>query len=261
MQLWRARPPDSVRFVQAPPLLPLELLEIVTASVVIFVGATLQGSVGFGLSLVAAPILMLLDPRYVPGPLLAVSILLTILTLWREHRHVDFGGIGPVLIGRLPGTLIGLWLLIALPPREMRLTFGVMLLAAVAMSASPLRFEPTPRTLAGAGLLSGIMSMTTSAGGPPLALVYQSSAGATLRATLSGHFLIGAAISLVALRGGGRLGESEVLLSGLLVPGLVLGFLVSSRIRHRLDAGYTRRTVLLVSGAAGAAVILRELIG
>jgi uncharacterized membrane protein YfcA len=202
---------------------------------------------------------MLLDARYVPGPLLAVSILLTFLTLWREHRHVDLGGMGPVLIGRLPGTLIGLGLLVALPAREMSLTFGVMLLVAVAMTASRLRFEPTPRALAGAGLLSGIMSMTTSAGGPPLALVYQSSAGATLRATLSGHFLVGAAISLVALRGGGRLGESEVLLAALLAPGLVVGFLVSSRIRHHLDAGHTRVAVLLVSAAAGAAVILRVL--
>lgn len=243
------------------PSLPLEIVELVTVSVVIFAGAALQGSVGFGLSLVAAPILMLIDARYVPGPLLAVSILMTVLTLWREHRHVDFGGVAPVLVGRIPGTFIGLWLLVALEPREMSFTFGAMLLAAVAMSASRLRLEPTPGTLASAGLLSGIMSMTTSAGGPPLALVYQSSAGATLRATLSGHFLIGAAISLVALRGGGRLGESEIVLAALLAPGLVLGFLLSSRLRHVLDAGQTRIAVLAVSGTAGVAVILRELVG
>jgi uncharacterized membrane protein YfcA len=216
--------------------------------------------VGFGLSLVSAPFLMLIEPRFVPGPLLAVSIVLTVLTLWREHRHVDFGGIGPVLAGRLPGTFVGLWLLLTLPPREMSLTFGAMLLAAVAMSASRLRLAPTPPTLAGAGLLAGIMSMTTSAGGPPLALVYQSSAGATLRATLSGHFLIGAALSLLALRGGGRFGEDETALAALLTPGLLFGFLVSSHLRHRIDAGYTRIAVLLVSGTAGLAVILRELV-
>jgi uncharacterized membrane protein YfcA len=203
---------------------------------------------------------MLIDPRYVPGPLIAASILLTMLTLWREHRHVDFGGIGPVLAGRIPGTLLGLWLLIALPPREMSFTFGTMLLLAVAMSASSLHVAPTPRTLAGAGLLSGIMSMTTSAGGPPLALVYQNRAGATLRATLSGHFLLGATISLLALRSGGRLGRGEIVLATLLVPGLLLGFFLSSQLRHRIDAGYTRTAVLLVSGTAGAVVILRELV-
>lgn len=244
-----------------PPSLAQDGPEILAASLVIFVGATLQGSVGFGLSLVAAPILMLLDPRYVPGPLLAVSILLTLLTLWREHRHMDFGGVGPVLAGRLPGTLFGLWLLVSLPPRGMSITFGVILLAAVAMSASPVRLAPTRRTLAGAGFLSGIMSMTTSAGGPPLALVYQSSKGATLRATLSGHFLIGALISLLALRVGGRLGEAELLLATLLAPGLLVGFALSGRMRHLLDAGYTRTAVLSVSAIAGLAVILRPLFG
>ena len=63
----------------------------------------------------------------------------------------------------------------------------------------------------------------------------------------------------VALGGGGRLGEGEMVLAALLAPGLVLGFLLSSHIRHLLDAGHTRIAVLLVSGAAGAAVILREL--
>jgi uncharacterized membrane protein YfcA len=46
----------------------------------------------------------------------------------------------------------------------------------------------------------------------------------------------------------------------LLAPGLVLGFLLSSRLRHLLDAGYTRIAVLAVSGTAGVAVILRELV-
>lgn len=242
-----------------PPSLAQDLPEILTASLVIFVGAALQGSVGFGLSLVAAPILMLLDARYVPGPLLTVSVLLTLMTLWREHRHVDFGGLAPVLAGRIPGTFIGLWVLVSLPPREMSITFGLILIAAVAMSASRVRLAPTHRTLAGAGFLSGIMSMTTSAGGPPLALVYQSSQGATLRATLSGHFLIGALISLLALGGGGRLGEVELLLAALLAPGLVVGFAVSGRIRHLLDAGYTRIAVLSVSAFAGLTVILRPL--
>jgi uncharacterized membrane protein YfcA len=138
--------------------LPLEIVELVTASVVIFVGAGAARLRGFGLSLVPHRSSCCSTRAYVPGPLLAVSILMTVLTLWREHRHVDFGGVAPVLVGRIPGTFIGLWLLVALSPREMSFTFGAMLLAAVAMSASRLRLEPTPGTLASAGLLSGIMS-------------------------------------------------------------------------------------------------------
>lgn len=232
---------------------------LIIASAAIFAGATVQGAVGFGLSLVAAPVLLLIDPHYVPGPLLAVSILLTLLILGREHRHVEIHHLGPVLLGRLPGTAIGLWLLVSLAPRAMNLTFGALILSAVAMSATRARLQPTRPALMTAGLLSGVMSMTTSAGGPPLAIVYQSTGGATLRATLSGHFLIGAAISLIALGGGGRLGDREALLAGILLPGLLAGFWLSGRLHRRLDAGRTRTAVLCVSGAAGAAVILRAL--
>jgi uncharacterized membrane protein YfcA len=238
--------------------LPSANWELALAALAIFAGAAVQGAVGFGLSLVAAPILLMIDARYVPGPLLAVSILLTVLILIREPDDIELKDIVPVLIGRLPGTLIGLWLLIALEPREMNTTFGFMLLAAVAMSLSRARFEPNRSTLVTAGLLSGVMSMTTSAGGPPLAIVYQSARGARLRSTLSGHFLVGAAISLVALRGGGRLGWDEARLTLFLLPGLIVGFWVSSRLRHGLDAGYTRITVLGVAAAAAIAVLYRE---
>lgn len=239
--------------------LPTAPWELALATVAIFAGAAVQGAVGFGLSLVAAPVLLLIDPRFVPGPLLALSIFLTLLMLAREPRHLALRDLGPVMLGRIPGTLTGLWLLLALAPRQMELTFGIMLLLAVAMSATRRIIEPTQRALVAAGVCSGVMSMTTSAGGPPLAIVYQGSDGAKLRATLSGHFLLGASVSLIALRGGGRLGYDEAVLCTILLPGLAAGFLASSRFRHRLDAGLTRTAVLAVSASAAIAVIIRAL--
>jgi hypothetical protein len=48
----------------------------VAANVVMAVAGALQASVGFGLALLAVPILTLLDPNLVPGPmLLAGSVL------------------------------------------------------------------------------------------------------------------------------------------------------------------------------------------
>ncbi|MDQ3385935.1 MAG: sulfite exporter TauE/SafE family protein, partial [Actinomycetota bacterium] len=36
--------------------------------VAVLVGALVQGSIGFGLNLIAAPVLALVDPDLVPGP-------------------------------------------------------------------------------------------------------------------------------------------------------------------------------------------------
>src|SRR5690606_17755869 len=42
--------------------------QLILALVVLFVGSAIQGSVGFGLNLFAAPLLVLIDPGLVPAP-------------------------------------------------------------------------------------------------------------------------------------------------------------------------------------------------
>ncbi len=48
--------------------MPLELTEILAASAIITVGATVQATVGFGLGLVAAPVLLLTIANAGPRP-------------------------------------------------------------------------------------------------------------------------------------------------------------------------------------------------
>ena len=63
----------------------LELLILLAACTIVAFSAILQGSVGFGFSIVAAPLLILLDRRLVPGPLLLAGLLLVIFLTFREH--------------------------------------------------------------------------------------------------------------------------------------------------------------------------------
>ena len=44
-----------------------------------------------------------------------------------------------------------------------------------------------------------------------------------------------------------------------LVPGIMLGFAVSSRLKGLVDRGYTRPAVLTIAVATGLGVILRQL--
>ena len=95
-------------------------LELVGAATIVMVGATLQGSVGFGLGMLAAPLLLLIDPMFVPAPLLTAALALTLLVAKRERRAIDFRGIGWVLLGRLPGAFLGAFVLsVALSLRSM----------------------------------------------------------------------------------------------------------------------------------------------
>ncbi len=58
---------------------PLNLYEIFFAILIVVIGSILQGSIGFGLGPFSVPLLLLIDPVFVPGPLLLSALVLTIL--------------------------------------------------------------------------------------------------------------------------------------------------------------------------------------
>jgi uncharacterized membrane protein YfcA len=233
--------------------------EFAIASAAIFSGSVLQGAVGYGLALVAAPVLFLVDERLVPAPLLLSALMLTVSSAYRDRHAIDFNGLLWGSAGRIPGTVIGAAILAALPPERLAGPLGVIVLLAVAMSASGMRVGPGPRTLLFAGLLSGIMGTTSSIGGPPLAMVYQHSPGDEIRGTLGGFFVIGCLMSLFGVAAVGRLGTYELVWGASLLPAVVLGFAVSSRLTPWIDRGYTRPAVLAVAAVGGVSVMIRQL--
>ena len=235
-------------------------IDFLLASICMGFGATLQGSVGFGMGLLGSPILMLIDPGFVPGPILLSTLVLTLGLTHREHQSIDLRGVAWALSGRIVGTIAGAAVLALLPADELALLFGTFVLLAVAMTVSGLRLEPTRPILVGAGTLSGVMGTVASIGGPPMALVYQHATGSRIRATMSGFFFAGTILSIAALAGVGRFGVREVLLTLVLLPGVFAGFLVSGRTARLLDRGYTRAAVLVTSGISGLVVILRQLL-
>ena len=54
-------------------------MEIAIAIVVIFVGSYVQSSIGFGLAIIAAPVLFFIDPLYVPAPITISALTLSIV--------------------------------------------------------------------------------------------------------------------------------------------------------------------------------------
>ena len=223
-------------------------------------GAALQGSVGYGMALIASPLLILVEPRLIPGPYLLASQLLSILMILRERRSIDFYGLKWALLGRIPGTVLAGYLLAVISENVMVLMFGFLVLLGVVISVAGVRFPPRPKNLFFAGLLSAIMGTIATIGGPPMALVYQDASGDELRSTLSGYFIIGGFFSLAALMVIGRFGLVELWLSATLLPGIILGYLISSRILPLLRRQNTRTAVLVIAAVSGLVVILREMI-
>lgn len=230
------------------------------AIAIVAAAAAIQASIGFGLAIVAAPLLALLDRAYVPGPLIASGTCLALIMALRERQAMDRSGVRVAVAGRVLGAIPAGYALRVASQATYDLLFSTLVLAAVALSLLHRDIRPTPRAIFAAGIASGFMGTITSIGGPPVALVYQRSRGPELRATLAGMFLLGSLISLVVLAAIGRFGAAELSRTAVLVPGVVLGVLVSRPLLHRFDSGATRPLVLALSAGSALAVLARALL-
>lgn len=217
----------------------------------------MQGVVGFGIALVAAPVLILVDPRLVPAGMLVVSCVAPWTTLVQEWRHIDWRGLRWSLIGRLLGTGAGVWLVAVLSGDGIGVAVAVLVLVAVAVSISGVHLGINRPRLLVAGVLGGVGGTATAIGGPPMAVLYQHEDGPTIRATLAAFFAVGQVVSLVALLASGVVEARAAWTGAVLIPATLLGALLARRLRHHVDAGRMRPAVLTVAAVSAVALLVR----
>ncbi len=239
---------------------PLTLTEALLAIVIVFAGSIIQGSVGFGLGPLAVPLLVLLDPVFVPGPLLLAALLLTFLLYRREKHAVVRSDLTWAVFGRLLGTVVGAVLLESLSGGRFSLWAGILVLAALGIFASGMSLPVNRLNLVSAGTVSGFMGTVASIGGAPMALLFQDQKGPRIRGTLSGIFVVGTVLSIASLIVIGRFGVRELLAAAVLVPGIAAGYWISARTAPFLDAGRIRMAVLTVAGLAAGLLIVRNFV-
>lgn len=238
---------------------PFDLISAFVAFLIAVSGSLLQGSVGFGLGLVGVPLLVLIDPVFVPGPLLLGAFLLNLLISHREKAAVDSKNVAWAVPGRILGAILGALILSFVPKEHLSLLFGTMVLLAVGITFAGFDFAAIPRNILVAGTLSGFMGTTSAIGGAPMALVFQKQKGPRIRGTLSVIFAIGTVISMTSLLIIGRFGFPEVKAAMVLFPGIVVGFFLSRRTARILDRGLIRITVLITAALSGLFVIFDNL--
>ncbi len=239
---------------------PISITVLCIAYGVVFIGAVLQGSLGFGLGTFAVPLLVLLNPILVPGPLLFLAFFLAILIYRREKAAVKTQDLKWGIMGRFLGTVAGALLLVIVPSEYFPPMVGLFVLLSLLFLSSGYRVRLTPRNLISVGTLSGLMGTTAAIGGPPLAMLYYDQKGPRIRGTLSGIFIFGTISALIALTFLGRFGRDEMIISLSLLPAILFGFVVSRHSAAFLDRGYIRPTILTVSGIAALITIIEHFV-
>ncbi len=240
---------------------PLTVPQWMLASLVVLCGTLVQGSIGYGVGLIGAPLLFLIHPILVPAPVVVIGMVVPGLILLREWRAVRPAEVAWAMPGSIAGTALAGLLLGLVTDRTLGLLFGILVLAAVGLSMAGRVPRRSPAHLVTAAGLSGFMGTTTGIGGPPLALLYQASTGPRLRGTLSAIFVPTAVLALLALGQAQRFGPVELLLGISLLPAVIAGFVLSIPLAGVLDRRWLRPVVLAVSALAATVAIARALTG
>jgi uncharacterized membrane protein YfcA len=224
------------------------------------IAALLQGTVGVGFGMLSVPLLSLIDPSLAPAPQLLVALPLTITMAWRERKAIDLHGFWWIIGGRIPGAVLGVALLAIASQRMLDVFTALIVLGAVAAIALGVRIRRTPRTKLAAGMTSGTTGVVAAIGGPPVALLYSSDDSDIIRSTLAAVFTIGISTSIIFRYASGNLSASDVRVSAVLLPAVLIGYVVSLAVKDRIPKDRVRSAILVVSGFGACALLVRALV-
>ena len=161
----------------------------------VLAGGVVQSTIGFGLAVVAAPVVVLLAPDLMPAALLLPALTLPLLQLSRGPRDVAWRPLGWALGARTLFTPVGVAVVAWFSPRAIAALVGVLILVTVALSIRAIDLRATPRNAAVAGAVTGISGTSAAIGGPFLALVLQHERPERVRSTLAVFFVAGSLLA------------------------------------------------------------------
>jgi uncharacterized protein len=236
---------------------PLDPFTIAFAIATMAIGSAIQSSVGIGLALFVVPLLALLDPSFIPGPMLLAGVMLALMTAYRERAAIDVPALGSSLVGLAFGTIAGAFALRFASGPYLGKTFGVLILLAVLLSVAGYRFTATPRSLMIAGGAAGIMGAMAGIHGPPISLVFQNAEPRVARGMLSAFFSIAYLAAVAALAAFGLFGMPQLVRAGILVPGVVIGLVVAPHIAPHIDGMRLRLIILGIAATSALALLVR----
>lgn len=233
------------------------ILLLLLSNCAVFAGALLKGGVGFGFAMLVAPVFLIFVPQYLPATLLWVQLWLSLVYLIRDHKAIQFHGLGMALIGRFVGTGVAFFLLRYFTERHLEISTVILMGGIVVVLAMPGTIAPTKKALSIAGFFSGITSTILSISGAPMAPVLRDSHAKSISGMMAGFNLVGIGISLIVLYYH-RIGTVNHIKWGvLLLPGAVLGVLYSKKLHAHLNPERVRIGLLILVAISTVIALVR----
>src|SRR5499427_9253383 len=138
--------------------------------------AVVNGGLGYGFSSITVPLaLLFLSNRVLNPALVLIEVALNAYVLWvnRDALGVIWKRVAPIVVGLLPGVIVGTMIVTRVGPSWLKLWTYLVLLPLILFQAAgfrrPLKSEKAIGLPFGLGL--GVLYSVTTISGPPLALL------------------------------------------------------------------------------------------
>ena len=221
-----------------PDLSPAAFAAHLAPMLCVFAAAFLQSATGFGLVMIAAPLLMYFyDPKLVILIVALVAFCGNVSQSFLLRRHTRFALVGWLTLGALAGQPVGLHIYQIIPALWLKLVVSVVILLSLTlMQAFHVHAEIRPRNSFLAGMIAGTMATTTGMSGPPLILYFSHArlSPEEIRGVACTFFAASNILALTAFYLGGvdftaALREVPYILPGLAL-GIAAGYVAAGRV-------------------------------
>ncbi len=240
------------------------MFELLAGGLSVAAASFLGGVTGFGYSLVATPLMLLLGfpLPFVVTVNLALACITRMSVAYRFREDLNVRRATGLIAGSVPGLWLGVAVLTTVEESTIKVGAGIVVMVAAvllwrALSAPPPRPVPGAPVLAGFG--GGFLGTAASLNGavPVLLLARDKAAPRSQVADLALYFVVSNAIGLAILLGQGAL-ETDALFPAfvLWLPGSIAGNWAGTAIGPRLPETHFRKITLAIVFVAGAVTAL-----
>ena len=216
-----------------------------------FVAAIVNGALGYGFSSITVPLaLLFLTNRVLNPALVPIEVVLNAWVLWGNRAALPAvtRRVMPIVVGILPGVLVGTMFIARANPEWVKFLTFVVLLPLILLQAAgfrrPVRSERSLGVLWGGGV--GALYAVTTISGPPLAamLTNQGFAKQEFRAAMGLIRLAESTLTAIAYGFAGLYTLESFALIPLIVPSVIVGVPIGAWLIRQVDAETFRRVCM-----------------
>jgi uncharacterized membrane protein YfcA len=188
--------------------------------------------------------------------------LLLIMVLLRTWRNLELRASMGLVLGGMAATPIGVLALNSASPSTLRITIAIVIIFLGLFSLKNIQLPFAQNRAAGPvfGFLTSL-AVTTIAIGGPLGAIYAISQRwkpDMVRASLALFFLASDVVAFPLYAATGLVGRDTLANIGVMIPGLIVGFVLARLLVHRINERIFRYVVVAVIVVAGSVTLVRE---